>query len=150
MRQEGGRTGEVKQGAGGTQGEREEGEQELGVGKVGGWRCLSRGPPCELCSREPGRWGEVVRACLKQYTQGFSQSSHTQCARSMSLSQRWPAQLQQIRRKSECAGTDPCETITPTCSVRTALTCRGSKPFCTSLHRRIHTYHVHVYTNTFI
>ncbi|KAK2915427.1 hypothetical protein Q8A73_006021 [Channa argus] len=42
-------------------------------------------------SREPGHWGEVVRACLKQYTLGFSQSSHTQCARSMSLSQRSPA-----------------------------------------------------------
>lgn len=62
----------------------------------GGWLCVSRGPPCELCSREPGHWGEVVRACLKQYTQGFSQSSHTQCARSMSLSQRSPATHQQI------------------------------------------------------
>lgn len=70
----------MKEGTGGPKGEREEGENELGVE-------MSRGPPCELCSREPGRWGEVVRACLKQYTQGFSQSSHTQCARSMSLSQ---------------------------------------------------------------
>jgi len=44
---------------------------------------VSRGPPRELCSREPGHWGEVVRACLKQNTQGFSQSSHTQRAGSM-------------------------------------------------------------------
>lgn len=62
---------------------------------------MSRGPPRELCSREPGHWGEVVRACLKQYTQGFSQSSHTQCARSMSLSQRSPAQHQHIQSNTE-------------------------------------------------
>lgn len=63
-----------------------------------GWVGVSRGPPRELCSREPGHWGEVVRACLKQYTQGFSQSSHTQRARSMSLSQRSPAVHQQHTR----------------------------------------------------
>lgn len=67
----------------------------------GGWLCVSRGPPRELCSREPGHWGEVVRACLKQYTQGFSQSSHTQCARSMSLSQRSPAVHQHIQSNAE-------------------------------------------------
>lgn len=91
----------MKQGTGGTGGEREEGEKELGVGYEGGWLCVSRGPPCELCSREPGRWGEVVRACLKQYTQGFSQSSHTQCARSMSFSQRSPAVTQHIQSNPE-------------------------------------------------
>lgn len=69
---------------------REVGGRVRRVGWAGGL-CVSRGPPRELCSREPGHWGEVVRACLKQYTQGFSQSSHTQRARSMSLSQRSPA-----------------------------------------------------------
>lgn len=73
----------------------------MGGGGGGGWLCVSRGPPRELCSREPGHWGEVVRACLKQYTQGFSQSSHTQCARSMSLSQRSPAVHQHIQSNAE-------------------------------------------------
>ena len=76
---------------GGREGERE-GERETEGGREGGRDrgcgvlCVRRGPPCELLSREPGHWGEVVRACLKQYTQGFSQSSHTQTAGSMSLS----------------------------------------------------------------
>lgn len=80
----------MKEGTGGT-------EREGGGSGRRGWLCVSRGPPRELCSREPGHWGEVVRACLKQYTQGFSQSSHTQCARSMSLSQHSPAVHQHIQ-----------------------------------------------------
>ena len=81
---------------------RERGRERGGSGRRG-WLCVSRGPPRELCSREPGHWGEVVRACLKQYTQGFSQSSHTQCARSMSLSQSSPATYTARRGKSWCA-----------------------------------------------
>ncbi|CAB1418453.1 unnamed protein product [Pleuronectes platessa] len=69
-------------------------------------------------SREPGHWGEVVRACLKQYTQGFSQSSHTQCARSMSLTPRRPPRSPS--RFSRCAGR------TPSCVSLEALTDRPS------------------------
>lgn len=68
---------------------------------------MSRGPPCELCSREPGHWGEVVRACLKQYTQGFSQSSHTQSARSMSFSRRLPAVLQRSHTENNSTFISP-------------------------------------------
>lgn len=84
----------MKEGTGGT-------EREGGGSGRRGRLCVSRGPPRELCSREPGHWGEVVRACLKQYTQGFSQSSHTQCARSMSLSQHSPAVHQHIQSNRE-------------------------------------------------
>lgn len=99
MRGEGGLSREVKEGTGGTERGMRGGRWECEGGR--GWLCVSRGPPRELCSREPGHWGEVVRACLKQYTQGFSQSSHTQCARSMSLSQRSPAQHQHIQSNTE-------------------------------------------------
>lgn len=92
--------GGVNEGAGGADRGSGENRRERGSGRRG-WLCVSRGPPCELCSREPGHWGEVVRACLKQYTQGFSQSSHTQCARSMSLSQHSPAMYQSIHKNTE-------------------------------------------------
>lgn len=39
LRPEGGWNGEVKEGAGGTQGEREEEWEEDGWGMGGGWRC---------------------------------------------------------------------------------------------------------------
>lgn len=106
----GGQNREVKEGSG---------EADIGdEGRIGGRKgasgrrelpCESRRPPCELCSREPGHWGEVVRACLKQYTQGFSQSSHTQCARSMSLSQHSPAIQQQTHQNTG----KPAHYITP-------------------------------------
>lgn len=111
---EGGQSREVKEGSG----EAHIGDE--GGRKGGGGRrelpCESRRPPCELCSREPGHWGEVVRACLKQYTQGFSQSSHTQCARSMSLSQRSPAVQQQTHRTNAyyCTFTRRLKTATQT------------------------------------
>lgn len=100
----------MKEGTGGNREGMRGGREGGGSGRRG-WLCVSRGPPRELCSREPGHWGEVVRACLKQYTQGFSQSSHTQCARSMSLSQRSPAVHQHIQSntgKLTCIITHTC------------------------------------------